>query len=489
MTQPPPSRPGSTRPSTAPGHEVKPARLWVFLGIWTTIAIAVLIAAQDVLLPFVMSLVVAYVLTPVVARIERAGVPRFVAILLTYAVTLGSIYGSGRAMAPRMVQEVSKLRAEVPGLVTRAKQEWVPWVEAKLLALHLGEPPPPPADDEYDQLPSAVRLVPAPGGAYDVYIARGFEVRPAGDGVLHIDQADAPPRPGAGPSFISRAVGHAVEYGRANTLEILRFGRLVIVGISRGIFVFFLTLMLAGYLMLTRERIYGFFRGLCVPRHRASFDELMVRFDRGLSGVVRGQLLICLVNGVLSAAGFWLFGLKYWPILALLAGVMSILPIFGSILSSVPVVAIGLTQSIGTAVAVLVWIVGIHQLEANFLNPKIIGDAAKIHPVLVVLSLVVGEHLFKLPGALLAVPVLSMLQSLFLHFQRAVYHEDASDSEPPPPPSTHAPSLAAASAGSDPPPPALRSAPPPCGGLPVGADGRVRRSGTVTALPASPGSC
>ena len=71
----------------------------------------------------------------------------------------------------------------------------------------------------------------------------------------------------------------------------------------------------------------------------------------------------------------------------------------------------------------LAWIVGIHQLEANFLNPKIIGDAAKIHPVLVVFSLVVGEHLFKLPGALLAVPCLSIAQTLFLHFKEAIYNE------------------------------------------------------------------
>src|SRR5581483_11716118 len=124
------------------------------------------------------------------------------------------------------------------------------------------------------------------------------------------------------------------------------------------------------------------------------------RLDRGLAGVVRGQLLICLVNGVLSAIGFWLFGLKYWPILALVASVMSLIPIFGSILSSVPAVAIGLTQGFGTAVGVLAWIIGIHQLEANFLNPKIIGDAAKIHPVLVVFSLIAGEHFGGLVGAL-----------------------------------------------------------------------------------------
>ena len=72
---------------------------------------------------------------------------------------------------------------------------------------------------------------------------------------------------------------------------------------------------------------------------------------------------------------------------------MSLVPIFGSILSSVPIVAIALTQSLGVAVEVLLWIVGIHQLEANFLNPKIIGDQAHIHPVLVVFSLL-GRRAF-----------------------------------------------------------------------------------------------
>src|SRR6185369_1729537 len=102
-----------------------------------------------------------------------------------------------------------------------------------------------------------------------------------------------------------------------------------------------------------------------------------------------------------------------WPILAILAAVMSFIPIFGSILSSVPAVAIGLTQSPATALGVLAWIVGIHQLEANFLNPKIIGDTAKIHPVLVVLSLLIGEHFFQITGALFAVPCLSIAQTIF----------------------------------------------------------------------------
>src|SRR6185436_16172708 len=143
-------------------------------------------------------------------------------------------------------------------------------------------------------------------------------------------------------------------------------------------------------------------------------------------------LLICLVNGVLSAIGFSIFGLKYWPILALVAAIMSVIPIFGSILSSVPAVAIGLTQSPATAFEVLAWIIGIHQLEANFLNPKIIGDAAKIHPVLVVFSLIVGEHFFQLAGALFAVPCMSVAQTIFLHFRETTMGiSDATTPKPP----------------------------------------------------------
>ena len=181
----------------------------------------------------------------------------------------------------------------------------------------------------------------------------------------------------------------------------LSVGKAVVSGVARGIFLLFMTLMVAGYLMATRENIVGFFRSLIPARSRISFDRLLWRVDRGMSGVVRGQLLICAVNGVLSAIGYWMFDLKYWPILAILSAVMSIIPIFGSILSSVPVVLIGLTQDFWTALWVLLWIVGIHQVEANLLNPKIIGVAAKIHPVLVVLALIIGEHFFGLWGALL----------------------------------------------------------------------------------------
>jgi putative heme transporter len=108
------------------------------------------------------------------------------------------------------------------------------------------------------------------------------------------------------------------------------------------------------------------------------------------------------------------------------ATVLSLIPIFGSILSTIPIVMAALvsgTEGVDLTRAVFItgWIVGIHFIEANFLNPKIIGTAAKIHPVLVIFALIIGEHSYGLVGALLAVPAASMIQVLFLFFHRKAW--------------------------------------------------------------------
>jgi predicted PurR-regulated permease PerM len=126
--------------------------------------------------------------------------------------------------------------------------------------------------------------------------------------------------------------------------------------------------------------------------------------------------------------GFYLAGLSYWPLLTLIATALSIIPIFGAIISSVPAVIVGLQHGPGVAFFILAWIIGIHQIEANLLNPKIMGDAAKVHPVLVVFALLAGEHFFGITGALLAVPVLSISQTLFLHFRQYALGMPASES-------------------------------------------------------------
>lgn len=408
-----------------------------FLAISAIVVVAVLIASRAVLLPFILALVVAYVLTPAVLRVERARVPRWAAILIVYAIVLGAIGGFVSLIVPRLAAEGRALTTEWPKHKAEIRDRWLPAIDAKLNTWTGRSSAEPDKTVDVDQdappRPPPIQITRGePDGAYEVRINEGIQIIELRDGRWQIKPVE-PPAAISSANMMREGFDKGLAYLRENTGALLKIGQQVIGAVSYGIFTLFMTLMLAAYMMLTHEKIIAFFRELWQPTSRDSFDRFMRRLDRGLSGVVRGQLLICLVNGVLSAIGFWLFGLKYWPILAVIAAVMSLIPIFGSILSSIPAVLIGLTQSFGTAVGVLAWIVGIHQLEANFLNPKIIGDSAKIHPVLVVFSLLVGEHFFQITGALFAVPCMSIAQTIFLHFRESSLGlADPTASSPPP---------------------------------------------------------
>ena len=427
----------------------------IFLVVCAAIAAAVIYAAHSVLMPFVLALVIAYVLTPLVAWVETRRVPRAVAIILVYVLVLGTLGVFIRFTAPRVGQELASLRRELPAIGHTVRTRWVPAVQQRLRDVGFGpEARSPegvpdghpgrdrdrtPGDD--NDPPGTIVARPRPDGAFGIELNGPLAVTPAKGGGYVIE----PLRETREAAFdldrmVADVAGKSLLYAQHNALEIVKIGRDIIAGVSRFFFVFGITLMLAAYMMLTRERIMGFFVSLVRPSARSSFHDLLGRVDRGLSGVVRGQLIICLVNGALSAVGFAIVGLKYWPVLALIATVLSLIPIFGSIVSAIPAVALGLTQSFGTAVFVLVWILGIHQLEANLLNPKIMGDQAKIHPVLVVFSLLVGEHFFHTVGALLAVPCMSIAQSVFIHIRSRIQamdpemaHEPVGSLVPPPP--------------------------------------------------------
>jgi predicted PurR-regulated permease PerM len=95
-------------------------------------------------------------------------------------------------------------------------------------------------------------------------------------------------------------------------------------------------------------------------------------------------------------------------------------------MSSVPIVLVALVSGdsgvdLFRGVAMTLWIIGIHFVEANLLNPKIIGGSAKIHPVLVIFALFFGEASFGIVGALLAVPILSAVQVVFLYLYKKTW--------------------------------------------------------------------
>lgn len=141
---------------------------------------------------------------------------------------------------------------------------------------------------------------------------------------------------------------------------------------------------------------------------------------------VRGQLLlggaifVATIIGltILTLVGFGEFG-RFTLVLALIAGVLEWFPIIGPIVAAIPAILIGLTISPAAAIAAAVLYIAIQQLENNLLVPKVLGDAVKLHPAVMILALVVGGGLFGIGGAILAAPTVAIGRDLYRYtFER-----------------------------------------------------------------------
>ncbi|MCG5055731.1 MAG: AI-2E family transporter [Myxococcales bacterium] len=435
------------------------AKLWGF----ALFCLFVVYFFRHIALPFVFAILVAYLLAPVVDRMCRVTlggrqVSRGGAVALLYAVML-MILGAGVSFViPRLSGDFARLFREAPALFERVNQEYLPrvgaWVDRNLgagdeePATISGRPPEPgtPPDDTF--------VEPMADGRYRLRLGElssrlSFQIRKGEEEGTYLV---APYRPhevdrvtgGRWERSIKRWLEEKVRGTEDETRRALEYGKKFVTATVNGLWKLTLVLMLAAFILIDLERVRGFIRSLVPESYRSDYDRIARGVDRGLSGVIRGQLTICVINGGLTYVGLLIFKVKYPLLLAGIATVMSLIPIFGSFLSSIPIVAIAIMSrgefDVMLGVYVAGWIVFIHLIEANFLNPKILGTSARIHPVLVVFALVAGEHTYGLVGALFAVPVLSIVQTVFIYLRRQQGHEDEPDGDDGPFPGQPAPS-------------------------------------------------
>ncbi len=414
-----------------------------FLSRWALPLFVLLIAymSRDVLLPFVFAGLIAYILAPVVRRMtERKDgtrrMPRGLAIIICYLVFIAGVVGFLFLLVPRLGKDMQRIGKEAPSLVKRVDQVWIPEAAAWLEKRYPNLATPKPDEEVVPIVPdvpippgTAFTVTPLPDGRMAVQLsAGGIDIKPLPGGVMHVEAREIEPEPATLSDKLRAYVSSGLKVLQSKTNDLVRWGQHFVTSLIKGVFTFFLILMIAAFMLIDMERVHSFLRSLFPRDVREDYDYIIAGIDRGLSGVIRGQLLICLVNGVLTFIGMLIFGVKYSFILAFVAAALSLIPIFGSILSTVPIVLAALVSGdsgldIVRGVIMVGWVVGIHFIEANFLNPKIIGTAAKIHPVLVIFSLILGQASYGLVGALLAVPILSTIQVLFLFFYKKQWKE------------------------------------------------------------------
>jgi predicted PurR-regulated permease PerM len=407
------------------------AKLWGF----ALFCVFVVYIFREVVLPFLFAILVAYILAPVVdrfsrIRIGRRPIHRGISVIFLYINILAGLSLFIGYFVPKLSGDFARLFREAPQLFAKVNRDWVPaagaWVDKTFGAPDNGDDESDPDGDEPEST-RAIVLETRPDGKLQVDLdAVSFELRPMEGGKYLI----APPQAAekaTGPGgkwerSIKQWLKERLKSTEGESRRALEYGQKFIAGLVSGIGRLFLVLMVAAFILVDLVRIQGFLRSLVPEQYQGDYDRIAVGVDKGLAGVIRGQLVICFINGVLTYIGLLIFNVKYSLLLAGIAAVMSLIPIFGSILSSIPIVAIALISSgtfdIRQGLLVLGWIILIHLVEANFLNPKIMGDAAKIHPVLVVFALIAGEHSYGLVGALFAVPCASIIQTIFMYYRR-----------------------------------------------------------------------
>ncbi|OJT27140.1 AI-2E family transporter [Archangium sp. Cb G35] len=363
--------------------EQRRKRLYILAGLWLTV-VAVLVLFHSVLLPFASAALIAYLVHPLVTRLTRIqvrgrNIPRWVAILLIYALFFLVAYLFFITMVPQLYRELARISRDgvaflnslTPDRVHVLADRAEDWLRANGIPLAIATP-------------EDIRTG-APSTGLSVNLEKTIQ-----DTALSLS-----------------------ALAREHLGDIVTVSRNIIASVVAGVFMMFFMLMVAAFFSIDAQAIVRYFTSLVPVEYASDANLLLERIDRSLSGVVRGQVTICVVNGILTGIGLVLFGVKFAFLLATIATVFSLIPIFGTILSSVPIVLIALADGFQKGVAILLWIIGIHALEAYFLNPKIMGSAARIHPVIVAFSLIAGEKMFGLVGALFAVPVASIVVACF----------------------------------------------------------------------------
>jgi predicted PurR-regulated permease PerM len=137
--------------------------------------------------------------------------------------------------------------------------------------------------------------------------------------------------------------------------------------------------------------------------------------NSSLGSYIRGQLLVCVVIGTISAILFWVVKMNYPLLLGFIIGVTNVIPYFGPVIGAIPAVIIAATISVKMVIFVLIIIFALQFLEGNILSPLIVGKSLHMHPLMIMFALLAGGEVAGVIGLILAVPILAILKVAIIH--------------------------------------------------------------------------
>jgi predicted PurR-regulated permease PerM len=207
-------------------------------------------------------------------------------------------------------------------------------------------------------------------------------------------------------SFFRQTPDTAEMLGQAG--QTLLYANLVFRGILGMLVVF----LLAYYWTQEGSLVIRSFLRLVPTSRRKNLREFLLLAETKLGGYIRGQGLLSVAVALAAFIAYALIGLPYTLVLAIFAGIMELVPIFGPALGAIPALLVALSIDPGKALWVVIATIVIQMLENTVLVPRIMKYSMGVNPIIVLLSLIAFSSVFGFMGAILALPLAAMIQLL-----------------------------------------------------------------------------
>jgi predicted PurR-regulated permease PerM len=206
-----------------------------------------------------------------------------------------------------------------------------------------------------------------------------------------------------------------------------------IVDFSRGLltqlvtigFDLVLILVLSIYMLIYGREIGRLVRRLMPPSDGTTADDYPRLVQHAVSGYVRGQLIFSLVMGgsatlmlyVSGWLGIFPAGSSYAAFFGAFYGLMEFIPYVGPVIGPIPALLVALFENPLSAVWLLIGFIGLQQLEGHVVSPQVFGHALRINPIVIIISLLIGDALYGIVGSLVALPVAAVIRQTILYLR------------------------------------------------------------------------
>ncbi|SHI91650.1 AI-2E family transporter [Lutispora thermophila] len=309
---------------------------------------------SEIVSPFIISALLAYLLNPIVHYFEKRGFKRIYSVVLVYAFFLCLAIIFGLVIIPRLFKDVSVLVENIPNYMKQY-------------------------DNLYQKFQNGFINSNLPQGIKDII----------DDNIMLLQNMIL--------SFLHKVADSIINF----------FSQL---------FNFIIVPVLTFY-MLKDSAYFKNQLILILPKSkRNKIMQLFRDIDNVFGKYIRGQIFVCSVVGILTTIALLVIKVKYSLTLGMFASVSNIIPYFGPIIGMIPTVILALLDSPTKAFYAAGAYILVQQLESGIITPKIIGESVGIHPVYVIMALLIGGRILGIIGMLIAVPFAAVIKLCLRHF-------------------------------------------------------------------------